>query len=103
MNYKVQFTELAKKDIDEITDYISIKLCNQTAAEKFLNKIIDTISILEENPKLYSEFNSERLRLKGYRRMFIDNYVFPYLINEFDHTIIISRVIYAKRDYEKYL
>jgi plasmid stabilization system protein ParE len=103
MTYKVQFTESAKSDIDEITEYISIKLCNQTAAEKLLTKIFDTISILEENPKLFSEFNNERLRLKGYRRMFIDNYVFPYLINELDHTIIISRVIYAKRDYEKYL
>ena len=103
MSYKVQFTELAKYDIDEITEYISIKLCNQTAADEFLNKILDTISILEENPKIYSEFNSERLRLKGYRKMFIDNYVFPYLINELDQTIIISRVIYARRDYEKYL
>ena len=103
MTYKVQFTELAKHDIDKITEYISIKLCNQTAADKFLTKILDTISVLEENPKLFSEFNNERLRLKGYRKMFIDNYVFPYLINELDHTIIISRVIYAKRDYEKYL
>ena len=103
MSYKVQFTESANFDIDKIIKYISIKLCNQTAADNFLNKILDKIIILAENPKLYSEFNNERLRLKGYRKMFIDNYVFPYIIDELNQTIIIARVIYAKRDYEKYL
>lgn len=103
MSYKVQFTEIAKHDLDEISEYISVKLCNQTATDDFLNKILDKISILEENPKIYAKFNNGRLRQKGYRKMFIDNYVFPYLIDEMNQMIIISRVIYAKRDYEKYL
>jgi toxin ParE1/3/4 len=103
MNFNVQLTDSAKHDIDMIVDYIAKNPDNPIAADNFLNKVLKTIDLLSYNPIMYPFCNNARLKKKGYRKMIIDNYVFPYIVKENDEIIIISRVIYAKRDYGKML
>jgi toxin ParE1/3/4 len=103
MSFNVQLTEAAKQDLDAIVEYIAKNLDNQIAADNFLNKVLKTIDLLSYNPKMYPVCNNDRLKKKGYRKMIIDNYVFPYIVKEKDERVIIARAIYAKRDYEKML
>ena len=44
------YSPLARRDLDEIRDYISNELCNPAAAAETVNAILDEAETLEEFP-----------------------------------------------------
>lgn len=97
--YEVVFLTSAINDMTEIVRYISENLKNYDAAESLAQKFIDEADKLSAFPyarPLYAPFKSLKYE---YRWTKINNYLMFYRINEQDKTVIITRVIYDRRNH----
>ena len=89
--YKIRYTPLAYEDLDSIDSYISETLCNESAAERLLDKIEKAAGQLKQFPRMGSEVEDPYLSAKGYRKLVVDNY------------LLFHRVIYGAREYHDLL
>ncbi|EFP62442.1 type II toxin-antitoxin system RelE/ParE family toxin [Erysipelotrichaceae bacterium AF15-26LB] len=103
MAYKVVMSESAEYDLEQILNYLTVKLYNPIAATNFVNKLESCFNLLSEQPKIYALSNQEYLNKLGYHKCVIDHYVMLYRINEDKQEIVIMRIFYGKQDYIKYL
>ena len=98
--YKIIIKEEAIEDIKNITDYISNKLNNKSAAKKLINNIKNEV----KNIKLFPYSNPQYLPLKKlskkYRKSVIKNYVLLYAIDEDKQEIEVMRVLHNKQNIE---
>lgn len=94
--HEVVFSESAVDDIKKIVSYISHYLGAQ-ASEKLKTEIISAPDSIREFPYSHPVYILIRPLEHEYRRIYVDNYVMYYTINEQNQTISIERVIYAKR------
>ena len=101
--YKVLITELAQKDLDAIIEYLSIQLCNPTAAAHLLDEVDQCYSHLCSNPLIYAKSTDTRLENEGYRKVLINNYILFFKVFEREKKVIVYRIIYGARDYQKLL
>jgi len=99
--YKVRFTPVAEEDLDQIYEYIVNKLFAETAANNLMEKMETGIMRLKQFPFSYSYVLDEALKIRGYSRFIVDNYIVFYLVNETEKQVVIMRIIYGARDYEK--
>lgn len=98
MTYKVIFSNAFEDDLDGALEYISRKLYNPSAAQRLLNKISDTVSLLEENPMLFPLYHDDVLAKQGLRYTVISNYLLFYKVNEQTKTVDLSRFIFGDRN-----
>jgi addiction module RelE/StbE family toxin len=103
MEYEVIISPSAKSDIDEILTYIMGELDNVSAATRLADEVDEKIELLTRQPKMFSSSLDSRLAEKGYRRVVIQNYVMLYRIDEDAKQVLVARLFYGKREYEKYL
>ena len=100
MKNKINYTSQSRRDMDDIWSYIALELQNQEAAEKTLDRIMDTIDQLElfaecgEVVTAVAEIYHERFLVSG-------KYLVFYHVLEKD--VFIDRVLYGGRDYLKIL
>ena len=99
-NYNLKFTSIAEEDLDQIYEYIFKTLCAETVAETLMGKIETSIMRLKEFPLSCNYVLDEALKVKGYRKLIVDNYSVFYLINESEKQVVIMRILYGARDYE---
>ncbi len=92
----------AKSDIDEIFTYIIGELNNTSAAVRFADEVDEKIDMLTRQPKMFSFSWDERLAEKGFRRVVIQNYVLLYRVYDEAKQVLVARLLYGKREYEKY-
>jgi addiction module RelE/StbE family toxin len=97
--YSIKIFSEAASDFDEIVDYLAT--LSEQAALKYYDLIVDEISTLATMPERYSLVKDTQLRLRGYRKLLIKNYIVFYVINGND--VEIRRILYAKRQYENLL
>lgn len=97
--YKTEITERAITDIKGITSYIAKELLEPRTAEKMLEKFEVGIASLSQMPTRNSLIGDEELAHKGIRRLFVDNYVIFYIIEEREFKVTVIRVLYGKRDW----
>lgn len=95
MTYKVIFSNAFEDDLDATLEYISRKLYNPSAAQRLLNKVSDTISLLEENPMLFPLYHDDVLTKQGLRYTVISNYLLFYKVDDNKMTVEFSRLIYG--------
>ena len=98
--YKIKVTPKAYEDLDEIYGYIANDLYNEDAADDLLGKIETNIMRLKDFPFSCSFVRDEILRVKGYRKLIIDNYITFYLVSEAEKEVIVMRVLYSKQKYQ---
>lgn len=92
----VIFSKIAKKDLHDILFYIDNVLSNSIAAKKFYEKVKKEVNNLSFFPKIGGEaFNNLFVKDDKIRKIYIDNYVMYYKVDE--NIIIILRIIYSKR------
>jgi addiction module RelE/StbE family toxin len=91
--YNVVVLPSAVKDLDEIFKYLS--MFYEATVRRMHEKIDEKISILEEFPFLYEEYQST-ISDVPYRRIVIDDYLVFYTVSE--ATVEIHRILNAKRD-----
>ena len=96
MDSKIIFTETAKNDLNGIMEYITIKLCNYTAANNLFNNIIKSLDTIALYPLSYPLVENDYIRNKYTRKVVINNYNLYYVVE--DNIIKIIRIIYNKRD-----
>ena len=102
-NYTVKMTPKAAEDLDNIYQYISEELFAASSATNILVKIEKGIMGLRDFPFSCNYVADEYLRVKGYRKLIVDNYIVFYLIEEEKDQVIIMRVLYGKQKFENLL
>lgn len=88
----------AMKDMEQAAD-THLLLVGPQSAEKITDKLLDTISMLEEHPLLGSEFSDPFLRAQGFRKLLCGEYVCIYKIIGDD--AVVYRVVHGATDYPK--
>ena len=93
---------VAKEDMVEIVRYISKDL-KKTAAKNTLSAaLFVAMEAVTEFPYANAAYVPIRPLRFEYRKRMVKNYLMLYCVDE-QKTITISRVIYAKRDYDRFL
>ena len=94
--YKVQITDKALADMEEIYNYIAIQLQAPENAIGQYNRIAKAIEELNMFPKKVSLMESEKERTMGLRQLVVDNYSVFYVIE--NERVIVMRVLYSAAD-----
>lgn len=99
-NYKIELLPKAQRDISNILDYIAVDLCAPLAALNLHEKIMEQFNRLKSFPLSGEIFQTDNIPLKyTYRRVFADNYIIFYTVDEPSQTIYIMHVVYAASNY----
>lgn len=101
MKNNIHYSVESRRDLDEICDYIVADLCNPSAAERVVNRIMDAIDQLENFSEIGAPLMSDENADSGYRYLVAGNYLTFYRI--FGNDVYIDRVLYGRRDYLRIL
>ncbi len=98
--YKVQITDKALSDMEEIYNYIAEQLHAPEAAIGQYNRIADAIETLNKFPERAKLMDTEE-RMLGLRQMPVDNFFVFFHIRE--KRVIVTNVLYSASDIAKRL
>ena len=99
--YKIEIAPTAVEELRKIITHISKELYNPSATSALLDRIEDCYGRLEDNPLVYEVCRDPQLRLRGYRRAVIKNYIMIYSVDEEKNIVHILHFVYGPRDYTK--
>lgn len=99
--YKVQITDKALNDMEEIYTYIAEKLQAPENAMGQYNRIAKAIEELNVFPERVSVMESEPEHSMGLRQLPVDNFSAFYVIEE--DKVIVTRVLYSASDISRRL
>ena len=92
MSYQVVFTSKAECDLNCIEEYLS--QFYPSTARNFFDKAKKSITLLEDMPYMYPEYEEDSY----FRKMSVDDYLFCYHVDEESKRIIFHRIFHMKRD-----
>lgn len=101
--YKYRLMPSAVQDLQEIADYIAEQLSASESAIRLLEKVEEAIRFDCTFPLSLPPVNDELLRMKGYRKILVDNYIVFVLPDQKNEALNVMRVLYYARDYFKEL
>lgn len=101
--YKYRLMPSAVQDLQGIADYIVEQLSASESAIRLLEKVEEAIRSACAFPLSLPPVNDELLRMKGYRKILVDNYIVFVLPDQKNETLNVMRVLYYARDYFKEL
>lgn len=101
--YDLKFLPSALQDMLEIIKYISTDLCNPSAADLLSDKFINAAEALMEFPYANAVYHPIKPLKYEYRKLTVKNYIMFYYVDELNKCIVVSRVIYAKGNYNESL
>jgi toxin ParE1/3/4 len=93
--YKVLIFPSAKRDLQEIVDYINEQPLQDI---KLYDEIVESIMLLSQLPMRCPLMNSPVLRAKGYRVLVILSHLVFYVV--IGETVQIRRILHGRRKYE---
>ena len=99
--YKIQITNMALSDMEEIYSYIAEQLQSPEAAMGQYNRIVDAIESLDTLPERVKLMETEEERALELRQMPVDNFSVFFHIR--DERVIITNVLYSSSDIAKRL
>ena len=91
------YSPLARRDLEEIREYISNDLCNPSAAIETVNAILDEAETLEAFPLMGHLVEGLPLMADEYRFLPARNYLVFYRVTA--EGVFVDRILYKKRDY----
>lgn len=97
MAYSVFFAAEALADQESIVYYLAEILGNQNAAKHFMDKLEDTVSLLEEMPSAFPCSLEPRLESLGYQKALFMNYILLFRIE--NECVYIARIVHQKQNY----
>ena len=95
--FNVKISSQAQNDFLEIAERIR-SLPPEESVQQFDN-IIKKSKILTTSPDTCPYARDSQLRLRGYRMLTIDDYLYFFVIS--NGCVIIRRILYAKRQYDR--
>lgn len=96
--YKVEITNEALKDMEDIYNYIANELQSPENAMGQYNRIADAILTLDVFLEKFRVMESEPEKLRQIRRMVVDNYSVFYVIS--GDRVVVTDVLYSASDIE---
>jgi len=103
MAWKVNYTDDAERDLQDIFDYIFLVLLEPGIAAKQTNRIMAEADSLAHMPLRYHLYDKEPWRSRGLRVLPVDNYLIFYRSDESRNVVTIVRIMYEGRDIDKQL
>lgn len=97
MKNKLHYTREARRDLDDIWDYINADLSNPSAAARTVDKIMDAIDQLGDFGELGAPLNSVSHIESDYRFLVCGSYLAFYRVS--GNNVYIDRILYGRRDY----
>lgn len=94
-NYSVKLYARAVRDLDGIYAYIFNELLSPDAAENTVNAIESAILSLEFAPERGSQRKTGAYAYKGYRQLFVGNYVIIYKVLHIRNEVHVITVRYV--------
>ena len=101
MKNNIHYSVEARRDLEDIWDYIEADLCNPTAAQRTVNRILDSVDQLESFSGLGSPLSSITDTDTDYRFLVTGNYMTFYRV--FGNDVYVDRILYGRRDYLRVL
>ena len=101
--YKLEYLPIARHDMVEIARYISQELFDPSAAENLAYEMVQAAERLAGFPYICPIHHGPKPLKNEYRKLIVKNYIMFYWVDEKEKKIVIARVIYSRRDYEKLL
>jgi plasmid stabilization system protein ParE len=95
--YRVVFSETAESDLDDIVNYLSG--FSSDIAFKYYDEIVDKTNSHSKMPERCPFVSDVILRKKGYRWLFVRNYIVFFVVEQTEGVVDIRRVLYSHRDY----
>ena len=87
----------AKKDIEDILNYIAFALSNKSAANRFYNQLLAKLDIIRLYPESCQIVDNKSFEENEIRSIMVSNYRLLYKFEKNKNTIIVLRIIHAKR------
>lgn len=88
-------------DLNEIVDYITLKLHSPDSAMKLVKKIESAIEERINYPLSFEPFQSNRKRRYPYYRIYVDNFTIYYVV--IDNVMEVRRILYNGRDSKRFI
>ena len=101
MKNKIHYAVEARRDLDDIWDYIVTDLCNASAAERVVNDILDVVEQLENFSEMGALLASIANVDSDYRFIVSGNYLIFYRVSGMN--VYVDRILYGRRDYLRIL
>ena len=98
INYKINYSEAAQNDLNEIFEYIAYSLKEFKTAQTLIRRILKEISELKTMPLRNPVYEGLDLTLE-LRPVKIGSYIAFYSADEDRQTVNIIRIIYGGRDF----
>lgn len=98
-HYKLRILPLFEDDLNEIVDYISIRLQNPIAAENFVDAVETAIHERLSCAEAFEPYPSAKERRYPYYRIQVKNYTIFYVV--IGDTMEVRRIVYSRRDLSK--
>lgn len=98
MRYKVDITDEALQDMEDIYNHIAVELMSPDNAMGQYNRIADEILTLDVFPERCKIMESEPEKRKWLRKLLVDNFSVFYVIEE--ERVVVTNVLYSASDIE---
>ena len=98
-SYRLIYSDLIKKDIDAVFDYIVNEYKTQIVADSLIDSIIKKVEQISESPYVWSLLEDPNLASKGYRTCMVKKYKLFYVINEDCKNVLLIRFLHSSRDW----
>jgi|GEM_PF-6662478 len=92
----IDYSALAKADIQLIGRYLAEELQTPRAARAQVSRIVGEISELQTLPKKFPTYDTDACGKLGLRRMNIDRFAVFYLLDDAASTVTIIRVLFVE-------
>ncbi len=99
--YKLRFLPLFEDDLNEIVDYIAIKLRNPMAAENLVQQVQESIRERLTCAEAFEPYPSQKEREHPYYRIYVRHYIVFYVV--IDDVMEVRRILYNRRNIQKQL
>ena len=103
MSYNVNFSDLARKDLDNIADYYIFDLKSPDIALSKIQMLRQAISSLTTMPERHGLVDDAYLAAQGYRKFPIGKYIVFCILDVECHSVWISRIVYERRQWQDLL
>ncbi|MFV0342968.1 MAG: type II toxin-antitoxin system RelE/ParE family toxin [Anaerocolumna sp.] len=94
--YSVKLLSMAYKNLDEIYEYIAKELLSERSAENLIDDLEEAILSLETMPKRGAKRRNGIFANKGYRQIFVRNFIIVYRVDDEKKEVVVVTVKYSK-------
>ena len=103
IRYKIEIAQPAVRDLQDILNYIANTLKEPAIAQRIYTSIKEEILTLSSMPERNCVVDDEPYAAMGVRRLFVENYVIFYVVDQGSRSVHVLRVLYNRREWQSIL